>query len=215
MDIQKAKLKKNQDVVIQTLTFKRKQLCEKLHLMQLKIKELELNQRLWKAFEHSRQGDFMANFSKKDLSQFQKCGKNAIWTPSQLHELKAVTSCLTRSQELCKNYKEGKQRFHDRDALASRNYMLGNFSFEELETMKRSYGDPWVKRALKNREREPLYSRQQLICETGPRQEVIVQKQIPTESKKPISTVNMGGLGGVGGRGTGRFGTGGTGGESS
>lgn len=63
--LSKAKLKKKQETVIHNSTFKRKQMCEKLHLMQLKMKELELNQRLWKAFEHSRQGDFMANFSKK------------------------------------------------------------------------------------------------------------------------------------------------------
>ena len=182
-------------------------MCEKMHLMQMTLKELEVNQRLWKAFEHSRQGDFMATFSKKDLSQFQKCGKNAIWTPSQLHELKAVTACLQRSQELCKNYREGKARFQDDEVLGSKNYMLGNFSVEELETMRRSYGDPWVKRALKNREREPVYNRQQLICESGPRQEVILQKQIPPEKPTDkIGTVNMGGLGTGGlGKGTGGF----------
>ncbi|HIB93908.1 MAG TPA: hypothetical protein EYO60_06370, partial [Candidatus Lambdaproteobacteria bacterium] len=181
-----AKLKKKQATVIQNMTFRRKLMCEKLHLMQMTLKELEVNQRLWKAFEHSRQGDFMATFSKKDLSQFQKCGKNAIWTPSQLHELKAVTACLQRSQELCKNYREGKARFQDAEVLGSKNYMLGNFSVEELETMRRSYGDPWVKRALKNREREPVYNRQQLICESGPRQEVILQKQIPPTLEKPV-----------------------------
>jgi hypothetical protein len=174
-------------------------MCEKLHFMQLKLKELELNQRLWKAFEYSRQGDFMANFSKKDLSQFQKCGKNAIWTPSQLHELKAVSACMSRSQELCRNYRDGKARFQNEDVLSDKEYMLGNFSVEELETMRRSYGDPWVKRALKNREREPVYSRQQLICEKGPRQEVIVQKQLPPENKEglesKVGTINMGGLG--------------------
>jgi hypothetical protein len=195
----KAKLKKKQNTVIQTLTFRRKQMCEKLHFMQLKLKELELNQRLWKAFEYSRQGDFMANFSKKDLSQFQKCGKNAIWTPSQLHELKAVSACMSRSQELCRNYRDGKARFQNEDVLSDKEYMLGNFSVEELETMRRSYGDPWVKRALKNREREPVYSRQQLICEKGPRQEVIVQKQLPPENKEglesKVGTINMGGLG--------------------
>ena len=81
---------------------------------------------------------------------------------------------------------EGKARFQDADVLGSKEYMLGNFSFEELETMRRSYGDPWVKRALKNREREPVYNRQQLICESGPRQEVIVQKNIPPALEKPV-----------------------------
>ena len=110
--------------------------------------------------------------------------------------MKAVTACLQRSQELCKNYKEGKARFVTTESLDS-NYMLGNFSYEELETMQRSYGDPWTKKALKNREREPPYNRQQLICESAPRQEVILQKQIPPSLDKPVT-----GVAGVGSTGT-------------
>ena len=47
--LKKAKLKKKQESVIQNLTFKRKEMCEKLNLMQLKLKELEINERLWRA----------------------------------------------------------------------------------------------------------------------------------------------------------------------
>ncbi len=184
VDTEKAPLKKKQNAEIQGLTFQRKRLCERLDLMKLKMKELELNERLWKAFENNRNGDFMSNFSKKDLTTFQKCGKNAVWTPEQIYQLRAVTSCLSKSQELCKNYKETKSRFHDSSVLQSRSYTLANFSYEELETMRRNHGDAWVRRALKNREREPPYSRKQLICDKGLEPPVIIRRPEKPEEKK-------------------------------
>ena len=176
VDTLKARLKKKQHNEIQTLTFQRKRMCERLELMKMKMKELELNERLWKAFENCRQGDFMSNFSKKDLSEFQKCGKNAIWTPEQIYQLRAVTACLSKSQDLCKNYKENKARFQDTSVLKSRNYTLANYSYEDLEIMKRNHNDPWVVRALSNRKPDIPYTRKQLICESTGAAPVIFQK---------------------------------------
>jgi hypothetical protein len=110
-NLSKMKLfRKSQQKELLDLVFERKKNCQKLDLMKLRIKEFELNERMWKSFENNRRGDFLNKFSKKDLNEFQKCGKNAVWSPSQLYQLKAVTNCLNASQELCKSYKECKKR---------------------------------------------------------------------------------------------------------
>ena len=92
-----------------------------------------------------------------------------------MYQLKAVTNCLNASQELCKNYKDTKARFQD-DTVLDSNYMLANYSYKTLQHMGRNSKDPWVHRALKNREPEPPYQSAQLICEE-PKQEIILQKE--------------------------------------
>ena len=49
--------------------------------------------------------------------------------------------------------------------------------------MRKNHNDSWVKLALKNREPDIPYSRQQLICEQGSRQEVVYQKVVDKPEK--------------------------------
>jgi len=180
-DMSKFRLfRKKQQKELLDLAFERKKNCQKLDLMKLRIKEFELNERMWESFEHNRRGDFLSKFSKNDLNKFTKCGKNVIFSPLQMYQLKAVTNCLNTSQQLCQNYKDTKARcMQDKDALTSE-YMLANFSYKTLEHMARNSKDPWVHRALKNREPEPPYQTAQLICEDerAPRREIILQKEL-------------------------------------
>ena len=51
--------KKKQQKELLELAFERKRNCQKLDLMKLRIKEFELNERMWKSFENNRRGDFL------------------------------------------------------------------------------------------------------------------------------------------------------------
>ncbi|HIB87349.1 TPA: hypothetical protein EYO57_09105, partial [Candidatus Poribacteria bacterium] len=185
--------KKKQQKELLDLAFERKKNCQKLDLMKLRIKEFDLNERMWKSFENNRRGDFMSKFSKKDLNQFQKCGKNAVWSPSQMYQLKAVTNCLNASQELCQNYKDTKARVSRDESVLNSNYMLANYSYRTLELMARNSKDLWVARALKNREPDLPYQTTQLICEEPlKKREIILQKEVsepPKDRKEEVAAM--------------------------